>query len=277
MPDDVFNAIAKAETLYEWADDNYMPCQILIEAYDYAGDAASVVNLRDIENIYAPHVSLINGQDWRYADTKVGNLQKFADVGAALGTLSTATINQNIGDNETFNLTDAGKNAWMIPGLSSHQKNEDVFSDLQTLDDKGFIFGFEYAGQDGVRWNDDHTCVEVILDSEGNINEHTIAYGRTHDKARRLLRNALLPKVKTKQPVDKKTGLLPVGVIKNFEKMGDTVLSDMETRREISGGKTTVDPLSDLIVEKLLKMSFVLVPYGNIGAIQGTSNLKTNL
>ncbi len=272
---DVFNAIPKAQALYDWADTNYMPCNILLEGYDYAGTAAAVVDLRD--NVAAPNTSIIIGQDWDYAEAKAGNLKKYADVGTALGTLSKAFINQNIGDNEVFNLTDAGREVWLVPGLSSHQKNTVVFSDLETLDTKGFIFGFEYLGQAGVRWNDDHTCVEVILDASGNINEHTIAYGRTHDQARRLLRKALLPKVKSTQPIDKKTGLLPIGVIKNFEKMGDTVLSDMVTRGEISFGKTTVDPTSDLVIEKLLKITFSIIPYGNIGAIQGTSNLKTKL
>ncbi|MDC9722369.1 MAG: DUF2586 family protein [Urechidicola sp.] len=277
IPDDVYNAIPKAQALYDWAADRFMPLNIVLEGYDYGGDSATVADLRAIAGVNATNVSVVIGQDYDYAETLNGNAQKFAEVGTALGTVAKADVNQNIGDNEAFNLTNAFRGIWIVAGLSNHVAIKTVKSSLQTLEDKGFIFGVTYNGLDGVRWNNDHTCTEVIIDNEGNINEHTIAYGRTHDKARRVLRTALLPKVKTKQPVNPKTGKLPIGVIKYFENLGDTVLGDMETRREISVGKTTVDPDSDLITEKLLKVKFRIVPYGNVNAIEGTSNLKNSL
>lgn len=278
IPDDVYNAISKAQSLYEWADNLFMPCQVLLEGYDYGGDSASSANLRDLDgDLEADKVTIVIGQDYDYAETLTGNAQKMADVGTALGTVAAAAVNQNIGDNEAFNLTDAVKSRWLVPGLSNHVKNSEQIASLQTLEDKGYVFGVSYVGLDGVRWNGDHTCTPIIIDSEGNINDHSISYGRTHDKARRLLRTALLPKVKSSQPVNPKTGLLPIGVVKHFEKLGDTVLGDMENRKEISSGKTVVDPSSDLIVEKLLKVTFNIVPYGHVDSIQGTSNLKNSL
>lgn len=277
IPDDVFNAIPKAQLLYDWADSHFMPCNILLEGYDFGGDSAASADLRAIANVSAPNVSVVIGQDFDYAETKTGNAQKMADVGTALGTVSAASVNQNIGDNEAFNLTDGLKKKWLVAGLSNHKTIKSQLSHLQTLENKGYIFGAIYPPMAGVRWNNDHTCVEKIIDAEGNINEHTIAYGRTHDKARRLLRTALLPKVKTNQPVNPKDGKLPIGVIKYFENLGDTVLADMETSKEISQGKTIVDPTSDLLIEKLLKVKFQIVPYGNVNAISGTSNLKNSL
>ena len=277
LPEDVYNSLAMAQGLAKWAYDRHMPCQVLLEGYDYASPASSVADLRNLLNVKAPKVSLIIGQDWAYADKLVGNAQKMADVGTALGTLAIARINQNIGENESFDLTSAILKAWLIPGLSSHQKNVDVYSDLQTLENKGYIFGVTYTGLSGVRWNGDHTCTEIIRDVEGNVNEHTIAYGRTLDKATRLLRTALLPKIKTTHPVNPKTGLLPIGVIKNFEGIGNTVLGGMVNRKEITNGVTIVDPNSDLVVEKILRVKFRIVPYGTIEGIDGTVNLKTNL
>lgn len=276
LPDDVYNSIAPAQGLAIWAYDLHFPCQVLLEGYDYRSPASSVADLRKLP-VQAPKVSVIIGQDWSYADTLVGRAQKFADVGTALGTLSACRINQNLGENESFNLTNAIKRTWLIPGLSSHQKNKEVFSDLQTLENKGYIFGITYTGLAGVRWNNDHTCTEIVRDSEGNVNEHTIAFGRTLDKAVRLLRIALLPKVKTSHPVDAVTGKLPIGVIKNFEGIGDTVLGDMVNRREITNGQTIVDPDSDLIIEKNLLVDFNIVPFGSIDGINGRINLKTNL
>lgn len=277
LPDDVHGSIAKAQELAQWAYNRHFPCQVLLEGYDYVGPAAAAEDLRDIPELQATKVSIVIGQDWAYTEDLEGNARKVADVGTALGTLSKARINQNIGENESFNLTDAIRKAWLVPGLSSHEKNVDVYTDLQLLEDKGYIFGVTYPGLEGVRWNNDHTCVKIIRDVEGNVNEHSIAYGRTLDKAIRLLRTALLPKVKGSHPVDPKTGLLPIGVIKNFEGIGDTIIGGMISRKEISDGETLVDPASDLVVEKLLRIKFRIVPYGSINEIQGTVNLKTNL
>lgn len=277
LPTDVYNAIPKAQALADWAFENHMPLNILLEGYAFNGTAAAAGDLRAIENLNADKVSIVIGQDYNYAHTLNVARQKYADVGTALGTLSAATVEQNIGDNEAFNLTDATQGAWLEPGLSSHKKNEEVYLQLQTLEDKGYIFALEYAGLEGVRWNNDHVCAEIIQDAEGNINEHTIAYGRTHNKSLRLLRTALLPKVKGSYPVEPTTGKMTIGVQKYFEGIGNEVYAGMMRRNEISGGEMKVDPNSDLITEKVLKTSYRIVPYGTIGEITGTSNLKQSL
>jgi hypothetical protein len=165
----------------------------------------------------------------------------------------------------------------MIPGLSNHVKNIDQTTDLQTLEDKGYIFGLEYVGMAGVRWNNDHTCTPIIVDADGNINEHTIGYGRTFDKAVRLLRSGYLPTVKSVQPIDPKTSKLPAGVVKNFDGIGNTIFSDMVSRGEISYGEANTDPNSDLLVEKSLKVGFKVVPYGYANFIAGSMNLKKSV
>lgn len=277
LTDDCMAAIPLAQGFAEWAYDNFMPCQVFLEGRAYAGTASSVQNLRAITNVNAYKVSVLIGQDWNYAETLIGLQQKYADVGTMLGFAALAAVNQNIGENESFNLTDGTKGIWLVPALSNHITNKAQFSDLQTLENKGYIFGLEYTGLAGVRFNNDHVCAAIVIDAEGKINEHTIAYGRTHDKAVRLLRTAYLPKVKTTQPVVPETGLLPVGVVKYFDAIGDDVFARMVTRGEITYGKATTDANSDLIVEKILKVGFVIVPYGTVGEIQGTINLKKNI
>lgn len=282
---EIYAAIPKAQAVADWAYNNSMPCQVLLEGYAYGGNAATVQGVRDIANVDAPKVSVIIGQDWKYADTLPVDdgtdpvyMRTLADVGTALGTLAAAAINQSIGDNSAFNLTDATRDAWMVAGLSNHTKNSANFNSLQTLENKGFIFGVTYPGFAGVRWNGDHTCVEVVIDAQGNINEHTISYGRVLDKAIRLLFSAYLPELKKAWPVIPATGLLPTGVIKHFEGVGQSVLNDMLLRNEISLGTVTVDEASDLITEKVLKIKKIkIVPYGYSNAIEASINLKSRL
>ena len=202
LPPDLFGAIPLAQGAANWAYDNFMPTHIFLEGYGLSGLGSVVPDLRDIDDVEATKVTVCIGQDWQYAETKTGVAQKFADVGTVLGICAAAAINQNIGDNDAFNLTDATKSAWLVPGLSSHQKNKEVFEQLQSFEDKGYVFGISYPGLAGVRINNDHVCAPVIIDAEGNMNEHTIAYGRVMDDCARQLRTAYLPKVKKTYPVD---------------------------------------------------------------------------
>lgn len=277
MPTEVYNAIPKAQGLYEWADALFMPCQIVLECYNNTGSAASSANLRELENLQADKVTLVNGQDFLYASTKTGHAQKFADVGTVLGVMAKANVNQNIGNNEIFDITDATKGIWIEPGISSHKTNTELIEDLQTLENKGYVFGVTYTGLAGVRINNDHVCAPIIIDADNKVNEHTIALGRTSDKARRELRTVYLPKVKTDWLLDESTGKMRPATIVALEDIGDKVFGDMVRNGEITYGKTTVDPDSDLIVEKTLIVSYVIVPRGNIGEIKGTINFKTQV
>lgn len=270
---DVFASIPLAQGSANWAYNQFMPTHIFLEGYGLSGLASVVPDLRDIDNVEATKVTMVIGQDWQYAETKTGNAQKFADVGTILGVCAAAAINQNIGDNEAFDLMDATKLAWMVPGLSNHKTNKEVYAELQTFEDKGYVFGVTYPGLAGIRINNDHVCAPIKIDAEGNMNEHTIAYGRVMDDCVRQLRTAYLPKVKKTYPVDA-VGLLPTGVRVGLAQIGDDIFSDMVKAVEISAGKVTIDPTSDLLVAKELKVAFDVQPTGVLGFLNGTINLK---
>lgn len=273
LPTDVFDSIPLAQGAAEWAYDQFMPTHIFVEGFGLSGLASVVPDLRDIENVEATKVTVVIGQDWAYAETKTGLAKKFADVGTVLGVCAAAAINQNIGDNEAFNLMDATKQAWMVPGLSNHKTNKEVYAELQTFETKGYVFGVTYPGLAGVRINNDHVCAPIKIDSEGNMNEHTIAYGRVMDDCARQLRTAYLPKIKKTYPVNA-SGKLPTGVVVSLETIGDTIFTDMQNAVEISAGKTSVDPESDLLVAKELKVAYNIQPTGVLGFLNGTINLK---
>ncbi len=274
---DVHAAIPKAQEFSDWAFETNRQVNVFLEGRDYTGPQAAALDLRAIPTTDAPNVSLIIGQDYDYAETQNSVGQKFADIGTFLGALSKIKVNENPGEVETMNLTDSKRNVWMQAGLSSHVKIEDVEADLEPLDGKGYVFAYTDVNFEGFRWNDDHTCVEIREDVDGNINESQISYGRTLGKAVRLLRAALIGKVKSVQPLDA-TGKLPPGIVKYLEGIGDDALATMERNAEISAGKTTVDKDSDLITPpKELKVSFNILPYGTIALISGTINIKKQL
>jgi hypothetical protein len=277
MPDDVYNAIAIAKQLEEWSEENHMPLSVFLECYAYGGNAASAADLRDLDNLSAEGVTLVNGQDWDVAEKKTGHAQKYANIGTVLGVCASCTVDQNIGENETKNLTHESKKLLVNPGLSNHKKNDDQYSDLQTLENKGYVFGVTYTGMAGVRLNNDHVCAPIVIDDDNNINEHTVAYGRTAKKVRRMLRTAYLPEVKKSYLLNETTGKLSPGSVVALEDLGDRKFADMQRASEISYGKTTVDRESDLVVAKILNVGFKVVPKGNVGEINGIVNLKSQI
>ena len=284
FPEDVFGSIQLGQQLYDWAFSTFRPCQIILEGRDFnAANAASALDLRNItisnQVLEAFKVSVCIAQDWKFADGLDAIRKKMADLGTMLGSIAKKAVNENIGEVEGGNLVDTTNNKWLVAGLSNHQTIAGWDSQLEALDSKGYIFAISYTGIAGYYWNNDHTCTPIKKDKDGYFNEYTISYGRVHDKAVRDLRTCLLPKVKSTQPVDPDTGKLPQALVTYFERLADDdVFNAMAAEGLITAGKTTVDPESDLLISpRELKVSFVLVPTGQIDEIKGTINLKTSI
>lgn len=284
LEEDIYAAIKPAQELYDWSYETFRPCQIILEGRGFSATtstaAADLRALKDDDDnvIGAYKVSICIGQDYNYAQTQDTVGQKYADVGTMLGMLASKKVNENIGEVANGNLMNVQKGKWTKAALSNHKSIADMDSQLQGLEDKGYVFAISYAGLDGVYFNNDHTCTPIIKDKEGYFNEYTISYGRVHDKAVRDLRTALLPRVKSSQPVDSKTGKLPMAIVKYFEAIGDEVFQTMKAEGLITEGKTKVDENSDLLISpRVLKVSFVVVPMGQIDEIRGTINLKTSI
>ena len=257
---------------------------MILEGRDFnATNAAAAQDLRNItisnQVLEAFKVSVCIAQDWKYADGLDAIRKKMADLGTMLGSIAKKAVNENIGEVEGGNLVDVANNKWLVAGLSNHQTVAGWDSQLEALDSKGYVFAISYTGIAGYYWNNDHTCTPIKKDKDGYFNEYTISYGRTHDKAVRDLRTCLLPKVKSTQPVDPRTGKLPQALVTYFERLADDdVFNTMAAEGLITAGKTTVDPNSDLLISpRELKVSFVLVPTGQIDDIKGTINLKTSI
>lgn len=282
LEENVREAIAEAQLQHEWSWDTDRPVLIFLEGRGFSATGATALDLRNIVEssalLAATHVVLCIGQDYDYAATQNAIGQKFADVGTLMGTKAAISVNRSFAEVETLDISSATRGRWLTPGLSSHQKIEAVEDDLSDLDSKGYVFGLTYTGITGVRWNNDHVCAPATVDDDGFISISTVGHAATVNKAARLLRKKLLPKLKATVPVDSSTGYLPVGVRKFFENLGDQAFDTMFKAGEISDGKSTVDPLSQLLSgDKELRVSFTVVPTATIGKIRGTLNLKTTV
>jgi hypothetical protein len=277
---EILPAIQAAQALADWCGQTNRPLHIALAGSDYNGTGATALNLRALEvndtPMQCPQVSLMLGQDYDFAETLPQAQQKYAAVGSLLGAMAKQPVNYNVGEVETMSLTNAPQGLWINAGLSNHQTVKAQEADLDSLNEKGYIFGEYYSGL--VVLNDDNVCAPVVVDAQGNMNESTIALSRTNAKIFRELYKIYLPKIKSTVPVDKATGLLMTGMIKYFEGLGNSLFDNMERSQEISGGETVVDPESNLLFgEKSLNVSYNWVPTGGIGVIKGVVNIKRSL
>ncbi|MDR2806256.1 MAG: DUF2586 family protein [Dysgonamonadaceae bacterium] len=274
---DVKAAVPALQAFAAWCDEHDMPLHTVLEGRAISDTLSSLVSLRDFQvsgNVLeADKVTLVIGQDYRYAETLSALGKKFADVGTFLGNIASQAWNRNPGEVATQNLTDVKLSEWLVGGLSNHKPYSEVFGDFETLNAKGYVFPVRYQGTAGWYWNDGHTCTPVVLDAAGNINLHAIYYSHTIDMAKRALRAAYMPEVKKPVELDE-NGKLTTDMVDYYNAVGNNVFGELAGRGLISDGYTNTDPESDLLIEKVLNVQFAVIPTGMINEIKGTINLK---
>jgi Protein of unknown function (DUF2586) len=279
----VHEAIPVLQELAVWGIENDMPLHITLEGSNVSDTLSDLMDLRDFEidiagnpvKLSATKVSLIIAQDWAYAQGKTAHAKKYADVGTFLGVVASHAWNRNPGEVATKNLQNTASNAWTVGGLSNNKPYNEVYPFLETLNDKGYIIPIKYQGIAGYWFNDGATIAPVVIDVQGNINQHTIYYSHTMDESIRGLRKVYLPEIK--KPVPLENGKLPVDMIEYYNAIGNQFFQRLVASGLISEGKAKVDPNSDLLGAKKLNVQFTVVPTGTINELIGTINLKTTL
>lgn len=198
-------------------------------------------------------------------------------VGAALGCLSYAAVHESLAWVNKFNM------AGYFPDVEMGFGDVNVAADgkltstlkysalngpqLDSLDDKGYVFLCKYAGiETGVYFSKDQNCSNYSSDYR------TIARNRTIVKSRRAVRNVLLPYVNSPLKVDPSTGYLSSAKITMFQNLVTDVLTTMQNNEEISGFSVTIDKNQNVLKNDTLIIKYTLVPVGvatNIEVVEG--------
>lgn len=255
----VFGAIAQAQLLAEEQQDiEHAPVVIIIEGREFNGTAAAAKDLRTLD---ASNVSVMIGSDAAVA----ADFPKHAAVGTLLGAVSRAKVNESVSYVQKFNAADINLDKFTGIALSSDLAVSSYSqSSLATLNDKGYIFLRNLTGISGAYFNDSPTCALVTDDFA------TIENNRTFNKAHRLIRTALLPRLGSPLLVDQDTGKLQPEVAKDFEALGRAALDDMSREQEVSGFDVNVDENQDVLATSLLKVDFELTPTGTARTIEAS-------
>jgi hypothetical protein len=250
---DVITAIAKAQALAAAEYTAHRPVNIIIEGRNFNGTATAAVNLRaqaarDVSVVIAadPVISASNARHNTYAA-----------IGTILGTFSLAKVHENIGWPEKFNLQDKATPAFLSAGVSSNKLTRTYSdADIDILNTKGYIFCQSIPDLVGVYFNDSHTCTLITDDYAYMENNRTI------NKATRLARALIVPKLNSPLKVDPTAGTLSPDTSKAFEALGNKSLDGMLQDGEISGRTVYVDPEQDVLATSNLEMEMEVTPMG---------------
>ncbi len=175
-----------------------------------------------------------------------------AAVGVLLGAVSKAKVSENVAWVEKFNLTGDGfQSVGLINGQELVTEGQ-----MKTLDEFKYIFTRKHTGVPGVYFNDSHTCTKPTSDFT------YIEANRTINKAARIARTALLPKLNSPVLVDSDTGKLAPSVVKGFETLCRAALERMISNEEVSEIDVLVNPSQDILANSTLEIQMSIVPMG---------------
>lgn len=271
------------------AKDYNAPCSIVL-----CGNSAKVqtssgtqdtVDLAKIPTVVTSnrYVSVVISQA---KDSDVAVMQKsltsktpVGTIGVVLGSLADMNVAQSIGWVQMNEVTDYFADVELGFGDVSVEGDELAnttpyaaltASQIDALDDKGYIFLCKYAGLEGrVYFSGDQTC------SDGDY--RTIARNRVINKSRRSIRTALLPYINSPIKVDPSTGNLSAAQITVFSNLVQDVLDAMESAEEISGtGTVNVPAAQNILTNDTLTIRYTIVPMGTSKRIEVTEGLVVN-
>lgn len=253
--DDCRIAITKAQALVDsyFALSVYID-NILVECREFNGTVADSL---DFSSLIAPNVLPVVAQDPMIA-AKDTAYAKYADVGAALGMEGIRKVSESLGSNDiankpaaklanlTYPLTDYATNRWLSANLSGGQKVSELSeADKTALHEKHVCFVGSYEGFPGKFFSDNRTCALQSTDF------YRIHHNKVWNKAARIARATLLPKMKGEYTKTPSGDLAPV-VINNLEGLVNKALeANMIFSNEMSNFKYVIDPTPDPVSKKV--------------------------
>lgn len=176
-------------------------------------------------------------------------------IGALLGSVAYAKVNQCIGWVEKFDMAGTQLD---VPAFGNGQLVKEKESALPTLNDKGYIFLRKLTGIAGSYWNDSHTCAAITSDYA------YIEANRTMKKAMRGIRTYLLPYLNSNININPDNGTIDAVDVAVLENAAEKALEQMEKDGELSGYRAYINPAQNILATSELEIAIRQVPTGVI-------------
>lgn len=230
---------------------------------------------QDLRALSAPNVSVCIG----CSDTS-----KLVNMGAVLGMLAVRKISENLGSVdiekkplakrgfENYSLTDEVLGLWTAAYLSDGRSVESITNtELKSLNEKGFVLVAGYEGYGGYYFNNSHTCVSEASDFA------FIENNRVWNKAARIIRAQLLPRVKGKFKKDPQTGFISSTTVSSWEQLVKKGLEKLLLDDDISGFDVYINPNQVVSQTDALKVKASVVADGIVHEFEVALGLTNNI
>lgn len=251
------------ETLRE--DHLYIDAVLLEGSGSYLTSVATASDLRgfDCEN-----VSVVIAQDKDVAD-KDAAYAGHAAVGTALGMLSVRYVHENLGSVDIenhprtakgtpdYSMMDSTLGRWVNVAISNGTLLSAVSrADQKTLNEKGYIFAGNFEGYTGVFFSNSHTCVPKTSDYA------YIEYNAVWNKAAKLVRNTLIPRVRSQVKADPSTGYIATETISYWDSLVRKALETMVNEDDIAAFDIYINPKQAAVSDKPFNVQVKMVAHG---------------
>jgi hypothetical protein len=245
-----------------------MPLEVVYSIHEMT--AANLIALPDLHTFDNERFSVCIGQDGAGLGNYVSGIfgKKIGVIGATLGAISRANVHESIAWVEKQNLvTNTYPKVLTGNVVVARELDVPAFIDgtmlnsltpaqVQSINDKGYLFLIKHIGYTGTFFNDSYTSTTLESDFA------TIENNRTIDKAQRGVYVKLLPKISGPLYIDSLTGQISEDSIASLEAIGSIPLEQMERDGEISGFKIYINPEQEVLTTSRLQVTLKIVPVG---------------
>lgn len=207
-----------------------------------------------------------------------------ASIGSLLGMLAVRKVSENLGSvdieqkplnsrgGRDYPLTNGSLDRWVQAFLSDGTSvGEMAKSELQTILEKGYIVAASYEGYPGFYFENSYTAVEETSDFA------FIENNRVWNKAARIIRETLLPRVKSKVKKDPTTGYIASTTVSYWQTLIEKNLNRMIVEDDISGFEVSIDHKQVVNSTAPVKVKALIVADGIVHEFEVAVGLTNNI
>lgn len=243
----------------------------------------AIATLTDNRTLDSENVSMVIAQD--PAQAALNEVYaSHAAVGSALGMLSVRAIHENIGSvdiekhpsstrgSESYPLTDSTKGKWVTAALSNGVLVSSISLPNQKLiNTKGYIFAGCFNGYAGYYFSNSPTCTLETSDYA------YIEYVCVWNKGSRIIRNTMLPRIRSKVKADPTTGFIASTTISDWDARIRRALEPMVSAGNISDFDIYINPNQAAVSDKPFAVKVQLVADGIVNEFEVSLGLTSKI
>lgn len=252
--------------------DNFAKDFIFIDAVLLEGTGnyltATVSTYTNLRELASPNVSVIVGRDAAVA-ARSDAYSGHAAVGSALGMLLVRSVHENLGSVDIeekpssrkgepdYTLTDVKTGAWLSASLSNGTNfNALSIADQKKSDELGYVYVGSFAGYGGFFFSNSHTCEEQGSDY------CFIERNAVWNKAARIIRRTLIPRIRSKVEADPTTGFIKQTTITDWDGRVRKALEAMKAAGDVADFDIFISPKQSAVSTKPFSIKVKLIADG---------------